>query len=205
MRSLWRRFKAKLEDLSGHYPPRWWWPVVRIYGGPHGVGSRVCYMTRMIFPPTPWGRLYLHTFHREDIDRDPHDHPFPFWTLPLNQGYFEEVMEHSDTAPGRQCFKQVHVPRWRFSYRPPTHTHRITHTDSGRWPLVTLVWRGKATRKWGFWIRRGANLDREWVYHRKYEDGALGLESDTGLDVHCPGKALPDRMRPRTKLRRGTQ
>src|SRR3546814_1271720 len=44
-----------------------------------------------------WGQLLWHVFYRGDEDPDPHDHPWDFWTRPLFQGYYEELMEHDGT------------------------------------------------------------------------------------------------------------
>lgn len=205
---MWTKFKNWCERQSGHYPPRWWWPCVRIYGG---AGQHAtCYMTRILLGPrTPWGQLYLHIFHREDLDRDPHDHPFPFWTMPLNVDYIEEVMEHASHVVGRQCFKEVTVRRWHISYRAAEHTHRVVRTASGKWPLVTLVWRGTSARKWGFWIRGCKlvpdgtgkldfvdNVNRNWIPYQQYiGDPSIGNGSSNKLDEFCPGKIAPERLK----------
>lgn len=177
--------RRRLVKMSDVYPPRWWWPIVRIYGGPEGQRSTV-YMTRVIWcPQTRFGAGYLHVFHREDVDRDPHDHPFDYWTLPINQGYWEHVY-----SP-KNCFRMVRVPAWRWSHRPAEHRHRVVRTETGRWPLVTIVWRGPGRRKWGFWVRRfQGSPDRFWVYYRNYVYGSDGLYLGNlgGPDVNCPGE-----------------
>lgn len=161
----------RLTDVTS---PRWWFPVMRIFGGPEGQGSRTCYLTRITFGH----RLYIHIFHREDLDRDPHDHPFEFWTFPVNQGYVERVFfpeAHS------HCFRYVHVPRWRWSYRPAIHCHQITNSDSGRWPLITIVWRGHNVRRWGFWCYQKP-IARTWVHWKSYFASA---------EHHGPGAGAP--------------
>lgn len=194
---MWTRFKAWCERMSAVYPPRWYWPCVRIYGGPAGVDAGTCYLTRiMLGPETRWGRLYLHIFHREDVDRDPHDHPFPFWTLPVFQGYFEDVYEHKDGGGNIHygCIRETHVPRWRVTKRLATHTHRVTRTDSGSWPLVTIVWRGVTVQKWGFWTHvanatgalRAGRFKTGWQHYTN--DGTnANIE---GIDPTCPGRPL---------------
>lgn len=187
-------------SMSDVYPPRWYWPIVRIYGGPDGQLARTCYMTRVLVGPrTPWGQLYLHFFHREDMDRDPHDHPFDFWTLPLNQGYIEEVYEHdAKREPYVGCFKTVDVPRFRVAYRPATHTHRVVATSKGTWPLVTLVWRSPNKRKWGFWTHWQDDVIKNEDYQRglarmrfftPYQDYVYqGRNANVeGVDISCPG------------------
>lgn len=188
---MFAKLRGWLIRQSEHYPPRWFWPVVRIYGGPQGSESRTCYMTRVhLGPKTPWGRLYLHVFHREDIDRDPHDHPFPFWTLPLNQGYTELVYNSIS-----ECFYEQHVEQGRWSYRPAEHTHRITHCDRDEWPLITLVWRGTTERRWGFWChspeQASDDTERFWTPMQDYLYGGEHANIE-GRDVACPGTPRRD-------------
>jgi hypothetical protein len=166
------------------YPRGNWWPVARIFGGP---GRDTVYLTRVkLTPPTRWGQLYLHIFHREDLDRDPHDHPFDFWTLPLSQGYAEDVY-----AASGECFTRQRVPHFKLSYRPAEHTHRVVATDNGRWPLVTIVWRGPSRRKWGFWVHAWDRLEstrRSWVVWTEYLYGGEARNANVpGRDVDCPG------------------
>lgn len=182
-------------DRNGRYdPPRWYFPIFRIFGGPLGE-YKGCYMTRVFLGPMfRRGRLFLHVFHREDVDRDPHDHPFDFWTLPLFQGYTESVYD-----PEKHCFRDVHVPRWQWSFRPATHCHRVVETDSGRWPLITLVWRSGKKRAWGFWCHSAATAvgdsyigsrcvasrERWWIPFQRYFYGENA--NVEGIDVTCPG------------------
>lgn len=169
-----------------------WFPVIQIVGRDMYHGAT--YLTRFhLTPETRWGRLYLHRFHREDLDRDPHDHPFNFWTLPINQGYFEEVLEHAGA-----CINTLHVPRFRWSHRPATHRHRIVLSDSGRWPLWTLVWRGPNVRDWGFWVYDERAIEicnrphRSWVRWQSYVSTDRDTSTDTALDDICPGTIQRD-------------
>ena len=101
------------------------------------------YMTRI------WlGRLRLHIFHRGDLDQDPHDHPWDFWTFPLTP-YVEEVTEKRDVRVSDHVVKAVGetfdfghmeteyrterhvVPAWRWAFRPAEHTHRVLGRYSG--------------------------------------------------------------------------
>lgn len=146
--------------------------------------SRTPYMTRI------WvGRLRLHIFYRGDNDPDPHDHPWDFWTFPLTP-YVEEVttpdgkgmsyMEALFCGPRNYKLRRQVVPAWRWSFRPATHTHRVigalagwqTHNWGsgaiidppvpiiGNGKIITIVWRGKGGRKWGF-LR---NRDGKWCW-----------------------------------------
>ncbi len=133
-----------------------------IYGvdGEH----RSPYMTRF------WiGRLRLHVFHRGDADPDPHDHPWPFWTFPFTS-YIEEVtdyapMQQSPPEPPAMTLNLVRAFRW--TYRPATHCHRVLcrNGDDPTKPnetrkIVTLVWRGRTERAWGFLKTR----DGKWCW-----------------------------------------
>ena len=139
------------------------------------------YMTRYWF-----GRLRLHIFYRGDQDPDCHDHPWDFWTFPFVP-YVEEVV-HPDLAfmgreqtvvcrSGPMRANNV-VPAWRPTFRPATHTHRVLGPAEfgqggvvaghhkgrpyaiGTRPIVTLVWRSRPKRKWGFLKSR----DGKWCW-----------------------------------------
>jgi hypothetical protein len=151
-------------------------------------------MTRVILGPLtprvevfgrciwPGGQPYLHVFHRQDVDRDPHDHPFPFWTMPLNQSYVETVYDRESN-----CFRDQRVKHMEWSYRPATHTHRVVSCPLG-WPLVTLVWRGSSERKWGFWCHDSETSNqRHFVGWKMYCYTRDGVANINGNDVQCPG------------------
>ncbi|TPK15193.1 hypothetical protein FJ872_19550 [Mesorhizobium sp. B2-5-9] len=134
------------------------------------------------------GRLRLHIFHRGDADPDPHDHPWDFWTFPLTP-YVEEVAIR--TLASAVVFRQI-VPAWSWSYRPAEHTHRVLGrydllatmeaamgafvVGAGRVPpqhrsgkIITIVWQGRASRKWGFLRNRDGNWC--WTPWREYVFG----------------------------------
>lgn len=138
------------------------------------------YMTRATI-----GRLRFHIFWRGDADPDPHDHPWGFWTFPLTT-YMEEVAHgpisstwHTQAGPIQRThiFKTTEVVRsWRLHYRPATHCHRVLgraarkHGGRARWdwhlwpgPVVTVVWREKESRAWGFLkLRDGRWCWQDW-------------------------------------------
>lgn len=115
------------------------------------------------------GRLRLHVFHRGDHDPDCHDHPWDFWTFPLTP-YVEEVL---DLEIGEEPRRRRQLVRaFRLSHRPATHCHRVLgrYADTSEYdpewpawkpgPIVTLVWRSKPKRDWGFL----KNRDGEWCW-----------------------------------------
>lgn len=135
------------------------------------------------------GRLRLHVFFRGDLDPDCHDHPWDFWTFPLTP-YVEEVAiarretvaEGVEPLPQRfDLIRQV-VRAFEWTYRPATHCHRVigaldpkslfrkSATEfayirddlriiEGK-KIVTLIWRGKQGRSWGFLKKR----DGRWCW-----------------------------------------
>lgn len=81
------------------------------------------------------------------------------------------------------------VRSWRLHYRPAEHTHRVlgryvpSHSEAIYGPMinptgkiVTLVWRGKAGRKWGFLKYRDGKWC--WVHWKEYVFGG-------GKDAPC--------------------
>lgn len=139
-------------------------------------GGRTLYLARLpLTPMTPWGQLLWHVFYRGDEDPDPHDHPWAFWTRPLFQGYWEEVMQRDGSM------KMNHVRPGQWHFRDFTYTHRVLYPDHAHlgsydgytdqigsvmrvieparaknacWPLHTLVWRGPYRKvTWGFWVK----------------------------------------------------
>lgn len=131
------------------------WGLHTIYGP---IEAPYRYMTRA------WlGRLRLHLFWAPDLNRDPHDHPWGFWTFPL-RGYYENVYTPVTAEDGEILgvgTTAEYVPGWRWTYREASHTHQVVRGAPrawpfrclfpGRWPLATIVWRDRETgRKWGF-------------------------------------------------------
>ena len=131
---------------------------------------------------TVWeiGRLRLHCFHRGDIDPDPHDHMWDFWTFPL-VSYIERIWT-SGLAPdeGEWHYQAVHA--WRIHKRSAEHTHLLVCAVSHPRPIWTIVWRGPNRREWGFWVLREKQTSkmvgydgrkfvpwRQYIYEREYE------------------------------------
>ncbi len=149
-------------------------------------------MTRVWF----WGlRLHIFHRPDLDEDCHDHPWDFttiPLWPI---HGYVEEVVtRHPLAAGGSEYHKSLQiVPAFWPSYRPATHCHRvlgaykpglgpvqINYTvkedgtevgltsniiDPNR-KIVTLVWRGKANRSWGFLKNRDGKWC--WVAWRDY-------------------------------------
>ena len=116
------------------------------------------------------GSLALHIFWRGDADPDPHDHQHDFWTFPL-VGYLEYVLGDQDeislneVKPYRLHARKAeyrHRVERRLDGKPMTEITFDVHKDGQtsivkpleRRPIVTLVWRGRKRRDWGFWVRK---------------------------------------------------
>lgn len=92
------------------------------------------YLDRYFLTPmTPWGQLLLHRFHRGDMDDDPHDHRWNFWTWPL-EDYVELVM---DKSTGLLSPHIVRGRRW--SFRRWDHTHIVLGPVSRLWASMTVL------------------------------------------------------------------
>lgn len=107
------------------------------------------------------GRLYLHKFYRGDEDPYLHDHPWPFTSLILTRGYWEET----EFNPMDSWYGQLWLPasgpdgesrirkfykRFSVLKRPATWKHRVILKDET--PVWTIVKTGVKERSWGFWI-----------------------------------------------------
>jgi hypothetical protein len=105
-----------------------------------------------------WFSVYLHRFFRSDADRCLHDHPWPFVSVILSGGYWEEIgcrVPDFLTVDSRPPF--VVERRWRrpgsVLFRRASAAHRIVIDPEMRpWSLVVV---GRKSRDWGFWERSG--------------------------------------------------
>lgn len=129
------------------------------------------------------GRLYLHKFYRGDEDPHLHDHPWPFTSLILTRGYFEETpWSSADSPDGTNLYGYYSLQEYgeerkirfyrRFSIlrRPATWKHRVILKDKK--PVWTLVKTGVKERSWGFWIK-----DKLCPW-RKYDDGVCWCDDE---------------------------
>ena len=118
------------------------------------------YLVRWHLLLTPFGRVYLHRFLAPDA-QCPHDHPWPFVSLVLWGGYWEERYGAGQPAPdGRRL-------AWRgrlsVAFRRAEDTHRVARLHPTR-PTWTLVVTGRRRRRWGFWTAAG------WIHYRLFDD-----------------------------------
>lgn len=123
------------------------------------------YLRRLRIIDIPWFGVYLHWIFLPDTDRDPHDHPWPFWSIPLRGGYTETVWRDvSDLATREErTWRPCTVHRVRLAW-----AHRIDTLAPG---TLTLILRGPRLKSWGFWTEAGV------VHWRHYPD-AIGAGPD---------------------------
>lgn len=108
-----------------------------------GDGKGNVFFWRHTVLKTPWFAVYLHRFERSDADRCLHDHPWPFISLILRGGYFEDMVDGRHwRRPGTVLVRRAEA------------AHRI-ELDPGRpkpWSLVVV---GRKARAWGFYTLHG--------------------------------------------------
>jgi hypothetical protein len=133
-----------MKTVTGPRSPRWalWQRTV--------IPCRdgLVYLVRRRVIQTPWFAIYLHDIHEADADRDPHNHPWTFWSMVLRGSYTEQL----HTVP------YVHLDTWRINHwgRFSLHrmgretAHRITEAEPG---LKTLVITGRRRSSWGFFTQ----------------------------------------------------
>jgi hypothetical protein len=124
------------------------------------------YLTRWVL----WGKrfgaghkVYLHRFHRGDVEIVLHDHPWPFWSLILVGGYWEH------TPTGKRWYGPLRILK-----RPAEWAHRVELPAGAK--CWTLIWTAERTRGWGFICP-----DKGWIPWREHEAnetaGRKGCES----------------------------
>jgi hypothetical protein len=143
-------------------------------------GKKVLYLRRWFIygndkPGRTKGRLCLHKICRSDDDRDPHTHPWGFWTLIVKGGYIDEQwhIKMRQTIPGMNKMVRhgpvyEHLTPGKLAYRRPEHLHRVRLYVSDAFGLVpkpswNLVWMKAPERSWGF-----VTADGEWIRSDKY-------------------------------------
>lgn len=87
--------------------------------------------------------VFLHEFLRSDSDRCLHDHPWPFVSIILREGYFEQMHDGMHWRP----VGSILVRRAKAAHRI-----EISQNDRRPWSLVIV---GPKVRKWGFYTLNG--------------------------------------------------
>ena len=116
------------------------------------------YLVRWQLLSTPLGRVYLHRFLAPDA-QCPHDHPWPFVSLVLWGGYWEQSFGRGRPGTGTLTWRgTLSIAR-----RHADDVHRIARLHPAR-PTWTLVITGRRQRRWGYWGAAG------WTHHNLFDD-----------------------------------
>tara|TARA_X000000368_G_scaffold410160_1_gene393204 strand:- start:1448 stop:2188 length:741 start_codon:yes stop_codon:yes gene_type:complete len=124
--------------------------------------------------------IFIHKFVKGD-DADKHDHPWDYFTLILNGGYYEEYEKIVD---GRKLTLYDYRYPGFFQFVKSTHTHRVvlptktimvmgqgtSHPVTKTECCWTLFIPFKKNREWGFW-RKNPHIEtdeKEWVSAGQY-------------------------------------
>ena len=156
-----------------HRPKQWWfdWGRWRFGYTSETIGKRECpYLFRRIL----WlggPSLRYHVFYNSDEDRALHDHPWTFWTFPLND-YLETYWNEED---------QVRLQRLVHSFRLHKRPHGFKHVVMTLEPTVvkygqdgvgivrdkkptrTFVLTGPKRSSWNFWKDGRKYPWRQWI------------------------------------------
>jgi hypothetical protein len=113
------------------------------------VGGREgAYLSRYTLAELPDGGFaYLHFFHRSDVDRELHNHPWAGESLILTGGYREE---RRMGEPGAYRVETRTYQVGDVNVLGPDTFHRVDLLDeaAGCWTLFVA---GERTHAWGFW------------------------------------------------------
>lgn len=122
---------------------RWKWRDRMVIGD--GV---LVHLDRLRVVQTPWLSLYTHSIEAPDVQRDHHDHPWPFLTLVTRGGYTESFRRSTRHGERARTWRRGSV-----HFFGTRSAHRIVSVEPGTRTLL-LVGRPVA-REWGFWTRDG--------------------------------------------------
>lgn len=122
-------------------------------------GEDAPYLERVyLVPKNRYLNVYLHHFRRSDDDRARHDHPWPWCSIILRNGYDEVTSDNWDVVQRVSRYIAGSV-RFHASGR---FAHRLVLIgDRACWSLFVT---GPKTREWGFWCKKG------WVHWKVFTD-----------------------------------
>ena len=122
------------------------------------VGPKDALLVKRWVIRTLLGTLRLHHLLRADQNREPHDHPWGFFTWVIKGRYEEAVMCVHEYGTH---FMWVRRERWSLAYRGAEHTHKIIEvSEGGCWTICLTGW---VRRPWGFWTDTNPPTFRPYV------------------------------------------
>lgn len=139
-----------MKGLVGHASPRW--ALLQPFDIYAKDGSGDIYLHRLRIVQTPWFAVYLHDLRLPDTDRDPHDHPWTFWSWVLRGSYVETVYDGVPHVHSQYRASSRRHSRWSLHKMTTEKAHMI---DSVGPRTKTLVITGPRRRTWGFWTADG--------------------------------------------------
>jgi hypothetical protein len=89
-----------------------------------------------------WFNIYLHRIFRDDQDKDPHNHPWNFWSIILWGAFIEDGLH--DKTSGIKSVGTCH-----YMSMKDYHKNRVIST------VTTLVLTGKRSQDWGYMTKDG--------------------------------------------------
>jgi len=128
------------------------WAFMRWYDIPDRNDPSKVYLRRLRIVQTPWFALYLHFIFLPDEDRDPHDHPWNFWSFIVKGGYTERMYDLGGPFGNMRFLGEKTHRRGYLHSVKVNQAHRIVRAEPG---LTTLVFCGRRQRDWGFWTEDG--------------------------------------------------
>jgi hypothetical protein len=130
------------------------WAFMKVFEIPDLDDPTQVYLKRWRIIQTPYFGIYLHKILLPDGDRNPHNHPWDFWSFILKGQYTEEFKIARGTHERPNTWRRGSFHKmWIHNF------HRITLLEVPTW---TLVFTGKRVQDWGF-------LDGlEFIPHAQY-------------------------------------
>lgn len=118
------------------------------------------YLTRILSPRLFGCRVYLHHFHRPDVGRHLHNHPWKWAASLLLSGSYEEDRLDEATASATKTFRHLgvltedellseHKHVHRANFIADTDYHRVTRLHGDVWTLFVV---GPENKEWGFFV-----------------------------------------------------
>jgi hypothetical protein len=135
------------------------------------LGNDRIYLKRWYLLRIPWFfSIRIHHILQPDIDRDPHDHPWPFISILLKGGYTEKwdtkeryihFNRPGDRFSGTTIWSGKYKKVKHINFHTTKHVHQILHFSrpNGVWSLFLT---GREGRVWGFQTRDG------WIPWKEY-------------------------------------
>lgn len=102
------------------------------------------YLTKVILFQTRWLTAYLHHFHRQDLDRAPHNHPWRRAVSVLLSGSYDEARTDRASWPD-MLYRRVRF----INFITDADYHLVERLHGDVW---TLFFTGPRVQTWGFLV-----------------------------------------------------